>query len=119
MSTASSREKLESSPVKTKDKPARQSGTAAGGTAFEPGLDGPASRAALAAAQLEYNVSSASACDASESSPLEFGLCLATLRIFALHLGLGLGLSLGRSRSHGRGLGLGLLWSQGHLWFLL
>ena len=54
MSTASSREKLESSPVKTKDNPAKQSGTAAGGMAFEPGLDGPASRAALAAAQLEY-----------------------------------------------------------------
>jgi hypothetical protein len=52
MSIDSSREKLESSPVKTKDKPARQSDTAAGGTAFEPGLDGPASRAALAAAQL-------------------------------------------------------------------
>ena len=70
MSTASSREKLESSPVKTKDNPARQSGTAAGGTAFEPGLDGPASRAALAAAQLGYNIKSADACNASESSAL-------------------------------------------------
>ena len=52
MSIASSREKLESSPVKTKDSPARQSGAAAEGMAFEPGLEGPASRAALAAAQL-------------------------------------------------------------------
>jgi hypothetical protein len=79
MSTASSREKLESSPVKTKDNPARQSGAAAGGTAFEPGLEGPASRAALTAAQLEYNIKSTFACNASESSALEFGLCLATL----------------------------------------
>jgi hypothetical protein len=65
--------------VKTKDNPARQSGTAVGGTAFEPGLDGPASRAALAAAQLEYNIKSLSACDVSKSSALEFGLCLASL----------------------------------------
>lgn len=70
MSTASSREKLESSPVKTKDNPARQSGTAAGGTAFEPGLDGPASRAALAAAQLEYNITSADAGDTLKRSAL-------------------------------------------------
>jgi len=52
MSTASSREKLDSSPVKTRDNPARQSGAAAGGTIFEPGLDGPAILAALTAAQL-------------------------------------------------------------------
>jgi hypothetical protein len=65
--------------VKTKDNPARQSGTAAGGTAFEPGLEGPASRAALTAAQLEYNIKSTFACNALESSVLEFGLCLATL----------------------------------------
>ncbi len=52
MSIASSREKLESSPVKTKDSPAKQSDVVAGGIAFEPGLDGPANRAALAAAQL-------------------------------------------------------------------
>ena len=87
--------------MKTKDNPARQSGTAAGGTSFEPGLDGPASRAALAAAQLEYNIKSASACNASESSALEFGLCLTILGIFALHhLGFGFGL----------GFGLGFLW---------
>ena len=53
MSIASSREKLESSPVKTRASPARQSGAAAGGTAFEPGLEGPAIREALAAAQLK------------------------------------------------------------------
>ena len=52
---ASSREKAESSPVKTKDSPARQSGAAAGGTTFEPGLDGPANLAALTAAQLQYD----------------------------------------------------------------
>ena len=49
---ASSREKLDNSPVKTKDSPARQSGAAAEGTGFEPGLDGPAILAAFAAAQL-------------------------------------------------------------------
>lgn len=97
--------------MKTKDNPARQSGTAAEGTAFEPGLGGPASRAALAAAQLEHDIKSASASKASESSALEFGLCLATLWIFALHLGLGLGL--------GFSFGLGLLWDQGLLWFHL
>lgn len=56
----SSREKLDSSPVKTKDSPARQSGAAAGGTTFEPRLGGPAILAALAAAQLRYHVKSAS-----------------------------------------------------------
>ena len=56
MSMASSREKLDNSPVKTKDSPARQSGAAAEGTGFEPGLDGPAILAAFAAAQLEKRV---------------------------------------------------------------
>ena len=53
MSVASSREKLDNSPVKTKDSPARQSGVAAGGTGFEPRLGGPAIFAAFAAAQLK------------------------------------------------------------------
>lgn len=51
-SIASSREKLLSSPVKTNERPARQSGAAARGTGFDPGADGPASFAALEAAQL-------------------------------------------------------------------
>lgn len=51
-SIASSREKLLSSPVKTKDKPARQFGEAGSGTCFEPGALGPAALAALEAAQL-------------------------------------------------------------------
>jgi hypothetical protein len=55
---ASSREKLDNSPVKTKDSPARQSGAAAEGTGFEPGLDGPAILAAFAAAQLKINAES-------------------------------------------------------------
>ena len=57
-SMASSREKAESSPVKTKDNPARQSGAAAAGMGFEPGLDGPANLAALTAAQLQWPVNS-------------------------------------------------------------
>ena len=51
-STASSRVRLESSPVKTKARPARQLGSPSG-IGFEPGAEGPASRAALAAIQLE------------------------------------------------------------------
>src|ERR1700677_836559 len=55
MSMASSREKLDNSPVKTKESPARQSGAAAVGMGFEPGLDGPDILAAFAAAQLKIN----------------------------------------------------------------
>lgn len=53
-STASSLENADSSPVNTNDKPAKQSGEAGSGTAFEPGAAGPARRAAFMAAQLGF-----------------------------------------------------------------
>ena len=52
---ASSREKEESSPVKTKERPRRQSGDFASGTVFEPGALGPAALAAFAAIQLNFD----------------------------------------------------------------
>jgi len=52
-SIASSREKLDNSPVKTNERPRRQFG-APSGTFLEPGFDGPASLDAFAAIQLEF-----------------------------------------------------------------
>jgi hypothetical protein len=56
ISMASSREKLDSSPVKTNERLRRQF-KAPSGSVLEPGADGPASLAALAAAQLKKQFS--------------------------------------------------------------
>lgn len=48
-SMASSLENALSSPVKTKDRPAKQFGSLGRGTSFEPGAEGPAAFATFAA----------------------------------------------------------------------
>ena len=86
MSMASSREKLVSSPVKTKESPARQSGAAVGGTGFEPGLGGPAILAAFTAAQLERKVFKKERKGRKRKGlVLEFGLRVRTILNFMFH----------------------------------
>ena len=55
-SMASSRAKEASSPVKTKERPSRQSGDFGSGTVLEPGARGPAALAAFAATQLNLDM---------------------------------------------------------------